>query len=273
MFIQSAAPGRPNRAIMMHEHTALSGQFARAFGNATFEAPSPLDLVVYVIANHDAGWAAFDRDPATDPSTELPYNVFQTPPVHILPTSTASPDYNQRHHPYCGLLSSMHTWGIYNGRYGFTTAGGLRSIADTDKPAIDAMLGVELDRQALLKSELARSTETKGWIDEAKLFQNYKLLQFCDLLAIYFNTLHAKARAAQAFTHVPMSQSQDATVTIKPIGDTTYALSPFPFASEMAQFAFAGRPITPGQHERDGGWTKVLSSTPAAWETFKLVAG
>ena len=137
MFIQSAPPGQPHGAIMMHDHAALSGQFARSFGNAGFEAPTPLDLVVYVIASHDAGWAAFDRDPATDPETGLPYTVFATPARHILPTSKGSPDYNERHHPYCGLLSSMHTWGIYNGRYGFTRAGRLARIAPkTNRPSM-----------------------------------------------------------------------------------------------------------------------------------------
>src|ERR1700730_17229882 len=95
MFVQSAPPGRPRRAIMMHDHAALSGQFARAHGNAEFEAPSPLDLVVYIVTNHDAGWADFDRDPVTDPQTGLPSTVFGTPAPHILSTSRGSADYNQ----------------------------------------------------------------------------------------------------------------------------------------------------------------------------------
>ncbi len=273
MFIQSAAPGRPNRAVMMHDHAALSGQFARAFGNDTFEPATPLDLVAYIIAGHDAGWAAFDRDPATDPQTGLPYSVFGTPAPLILPTSRGSPDYNERHHPYCGLLSSMHTWGIYNGRYGFAAAGRLNRISPDDKPAVDAMLAVELERQKRLKAALSRTPETAGWIEQDKLFQNYKLLQLCDLLAIYFNYVHAEARAEQTFTHVPLSRDRDTPVTIKPRGDGVYALSPFPFVVEGAEFAFAYRPITPGQHEREGGWAKVLRSTPTQWERFRLVAG
>jgi hypothetical protein len=273
MFIQSALPGQPNRAITMHDHAALSGQFARAFGNAAFEAATPLDLVVYVISHHDAGWAEFDRDPATDPETGLPYTVFSTPAKHILPTSRGSPDYNQRHDPYCGLLSSMHTWGIYNGRYGFSSAGRLNRIAPEDKPAVDAMLAVELERQKALKAELGRSPATAAWIEDAKLFQNYKLLQFCDLLAIYFNTKHTQARGEQTFTHVPTSRQSDVNVTIKPASQGVYALSPYPFAAEGAEFAFPSRPISPRQHERDGGWAKVLRTAPATWETFRLVTG
>jgi hypothetical protein len=272
MFIQSAPPGRPHRAIMMHDHAVLSGQFARAFGNAEFAAPSPLDLVVYIVTNHDAGWADFDRDPVTDPQTGLPFTVFGTPARHILPTSRGSPDYNQGHHPYCGLLSSMHTWGIYNGRYGFASTGRLNRIAPDEKPAVDAMLAVELERQAALKAELSRSTETASWVEEDRLFQNYKLLQFCDLLAIYYNTTHAEQRTEQTFTHVPITRDRDITVTIRPKSSGAYALSPFPFAVEGAEFAFAGRSLSPGQHEREGGWATLLARTPTEWETFRLVA-
>ena len=34
---------------------------------------SPLDLMIYVIGHHDAGWTEFDRDPVTDEKTGLPY--------------------------------------------------------------------------------------------------------------------------------------------------------------------------------------------------------
>ena len=79
MIIQTAPAGTPRLAIMMYEHTALCGQFARAFGNETFEPLAPLDLMVYVIAHHDAGWIEFDRDPVTDAKTGLPYNLIETP--------------------------------------------------------------------------------------------------------------------------------------------------------------------------------------------------
>ena len=36
VIIQTAPAGEPVRSIMMREHTALSGQFARAFGNDRF---------------------------------------------------------------------------------------------------------------------------------------------------------------------------------------------------------------------------------------------
>src|SRR5215469_9538815 len=166
MIIQTAPAGEPRLAIMMHEHTALAHQFARAFGNARFAPPDPNDLFCHVVLHHDAGWAAFDRDPASNPQTGLPYNLVETPPAHIVVTSRGSPDYNERHHPFCGLVSSMHSWGLYNGRYGLSDMVLIDKIPPHDRPLAQRMLDNELVRQKRLKDELARDAKTAGWIEE-----------------------------------------------------------------------------------------------------------
>jgi hypothetical protein len=272
MIIQSARAGSPHLAVMMHEHTALSGQFARAFGNEKFAPIEPAELVTYIISHHDAGWAEFDRDPATDPATNLPYNLVETPAQWITVTSRKSPDFNERHHPYCGLLSSMHSWGLYNGRYGLSKLVLIDRIPPHDRPLADTMLAGELARQARIKAELAKDAETAAWLDEPHLFQNYKQLQFCDTLALYFNRVHTAARLEQAFEHVPLNANEDVTVTIRPRGDGVYVLSPFPFAASGAEFAFAGRMIAPRAHEKHGGWPAALRAAPTRWEHFTLVA-
>src|SRR5690242_18421742 len=256
----------------MYEHTALAHQFAREFGNRAFEPAQPADLMCHVVLHHDAGWFEFDRDPATDPRTALPYNLVDTPPEHITVTSRRSPDYNQQHHPFCGLISSMHSWGLYNGRYGLSSMVLIDRIPAPDRPLAQRMLDNELERQKRLKAELARDGETAGWIEEAKLFQSYKQLQFFDTLALYFNRTHASERGESAFTHVPSSAKEDVTITVRPEGPGVYALSPWPFASEGGEFAYAGRHIAPGAHERQGGWPNALRQAPTVWERFRLVA-
>ena len=273
MIIQTAPVGHPRLAIMMHEHTALSAQFARAFGNDRFEPLAPLDVMTYVIGHHDAGWAELDRDPVTDEKTGLPYNLVETPARYITVTSRLSPDFNQRHHPYCGLLSSMHSWGLYNGRYGLSNLVLIDRIAAEDRHLADRMLAGELDRQKQLRAEIASNAASAGWLDEAHVFQNYKQLQFTDTLALYFNRTHQSERGEQAFEHVPVNALEDVTLTIRPQGAGVYALSPYPFACSGAELAFAGRPIEPRQHEPAGGWPAVLERTPTRWECFRLVAG
>lgn len=271
MIIQTAPAGAPRLAIMMYEHTALCGQFARAFGNDAFEPLAPLELMVYVVAHHDAGWAEFDRDPVTDEKTGLPYNLIETPAQYITVTSRLSPDFNQRRHPYCGLISSMHSWGLYNGRYGLSDHVLIKKFPEQELPLAERMLDGELARQKRLKEEIGKDPVQFAWLDEEKLFQNYKQLQFLDTLALYFNRVHPTERGSQTFAHVPLNTQKDTAVTIRPQEPGVYALSPFPFAASGAEFAFGGRHIRPHEHEASGGWLEVLRKAPTEWERFKLV--
>jgi hypothetical protein len=272
MIIQTAPAGTPRLAIMMYEHTALCGQFARAFGNEAFEPLAPLDLMVYVISHHDAGWIEFDHDPVTDKKTGLPYNLIETPAEYITVTSRLSPDFNERHHPFCGLISSMHSWGLYNGRYGLSNHVLIEQFPDKERPLAERMLDGELVRQKRLKEEIAKGAKLADRLDEKKLFQNYKQLQFVDTLALYFNRIHPSERREQTFQHVPRNAEEDVAVTIRPRDAGVYALAPFPFAPDNAEFAFAGRLISPRTHERNGGWTDLLKRTPTQWERFRLVS-
>jgi hypothetical protein len=272
MIIQTAPAATPHLAIMMHEHTALAGQFARAFGNERFEPAEPRELMVYVVSHHDAGWAEFDRDPATDAKTGLPYNLIETPAAHITVTSRKSPDFNERHHPFCGLMSSMHSWGLYNGRYGLSKLVLIEKFPPAERPLADHMLKGELERQERLKAKLAQDAETAGWIAEDRLFQNYKQLQFFDTLALYFNRIHPDARTEQEFEHVPLDARRDTSVRIRPRAAGVYELSPYPFAADNAEFAYGGRLIAREHRDADDGWSAGLAKIPTQWESFRLTA-
>jgi hypothetical protein len=133
------------------------------------------------------------------------------------------------------------------------------------------MLDGELDRQKRLKAELSQDPKTSGWIEEKRLFQSYKQLQFFDTLALYFNRTHPSERGEVKFEHVPSNAGEDASITVRPRDPGVYELSPYPFAAHSAEYAFAGRPIEPGQHEKNGGWSSVLAKAPTVWERFRLV--
>src|ERR671928_214790 len=196
MIIQTAPQGSPRLAITMDEHTALAGSFARAFGNAQFEPVEPRDIMLYVISHHDKGWVEFDAAPKIDPKTGLPYNLVDTPAEYITRTSAASPEFHEKHHPYAALISSMHSWGLYNGRYGTSDKVLINTIPQEQRHLADRMLEAELERQARLKAELAKDPEAAKWVEDEHLFQNYRQLQFFDTFALYFNRDHERARAS-----------------------------------------------------------------------------
>ena len=124
----------------------------------------------------------------------------RTPTPENMRTNELSPEYNEAHHPYCGLISSMHSWGLYHKRYGFSRFV-VRARTTTSitvktqyQPAIDALLANELARQERLKAYLATNPGMAAFVQDKKVLQNYKLLQFFDTLALYFNLYHAAER-------------------------------------------------------------------------------
>ena len=154
MIIQSAPEGEASgkRFVMkLAEHLELVGQFAENLGNRKFAAPEPREEFLYACRWHDKGWQDLDDNPPLNPDTGLPYNLVETPLPVILLTSARSPEHNEAHHPYCGLIDSMHIWGLYNGRYGMSDKVLIDMIPDQHRVLADGMLDNEYQRQQRLR--------------------------------------------------------------------------------------------------------------------------
>jgi hypothetical protein len=278
MMVQTAPQGEPHFVITMKEHMDFCGQLARAFGNDRFERLHPYEEVLYAVDNHDRGWDDYDVNPGIDPNTHLPYLMSRTPAVASVKTNRGSPDFNEAHHPYCGLLSSMHTWGLYNRRYGFTqfvvrTRNTVSIIvSDPNRPMVDNMLADEVERQERLKLELAKNSATRPWLEEKHLFQNYKQLTFFDTLALYFHLYHASERGEEVYIHVPVTAEGDSNVTVKKIDDRTYSLDPFPFAGDTLKLSCRGRYARPFADDFPADKVgDALAGMPADMQTYQLV--
>jgi Protein of unknown function (DUF3891) len=271
MIVQSAPPGEPRFVIKLAEHTAFAGALARAFGNDAFEPVRAREEMLYVIDHHDDGWAEFDDAPQCDPATGLPYHLTDTPRAIALATAMRSPELNEAHHPFCGLLSSMHIWGLYNGRYGYSDKVLVSDIPMAYRARFDAMLDGQLQRQARLKAQLAGDPATSEWVEDAALFQSYKQLQFFDTLALYFNCTHEGARCRADFRHVPQSAEEDVTVTAEPAGDGRYRFKPFPWARDGIEVSFEGRYVAPDRAATEVELSQALGRAKTETQTVRFV--
>jgi hypothetical protein len=270
MIVQSTPEGKPHFVIEQVDHCRMSGQLAKKFGNADFNTPVPHDLLTYIVAHHDEGWEAVDALREQSPTTGLPHHLTQTPLPYLVKTSKASPDFNEVYHAFCGLLSSMHTYGLFNGRYGLSDFIFIDKIAPENKSAVTDMLNAELERQARLKNELSSNAGTAAWVAEAALMNNYKLLQFFDTLSLYFHTTQAEARGETKFLNVPDGKGTDHTVTITPREDGAYALSPWVFEGDSLEAFVEGRYISAQPPSTD--FRPIFDSTPKEKQAYKLVA-
>jgi hypothetical protein len=270
MIVQSATPGRPHFVIDQLEHTALAGRFAAAWGNHAFAPLTPRRPMLHLIAHHDDGWDVVDAAIGRDPRTGLPWNLVDTPIPSLLMSSSRGPDLNTAHHLYCGLLSSMHTVGLYNGRYGLSDKIFVERAPAEHRPALDELVARELRRQEHLKAKLAEDPRTAAWIDDVLLFHNYKLLQFFDTFSLYFNCTPDEARGTALFRNVPRSPADDVTLTVERLAPGSYSVTPWPFSARELRFTCAGRFMEPQPEGTD--MPSALASTPIQEERFQLVA-
>ncbi len=268
MIVQTPLDGR-HFVIAMHQHTAFAGSLAATFGNESFDAIWPADPMQFVVDHHDHGWAELDAEAPMDPNTGLPYNLTATPLNQIVATSAGSPEFNEKHHPFSGLISSMHTAGLYNGRYGMSDKIFLDQISSELRPEVDAMLEIEQERQDRLRSEL--EAEDPAIATDSCVLTAYKQLQFFDTFSLYLHMSPPGQRGAATFNNLPKSAGEDVSVTVTEHEGSIYALDPFPFAIDGLELHTEGRYLTPQPMGTD--LAELLAATDVSVQTVQLVAG
>ena len=269
MIVQSRTGAGTAQVIAMTDHLNLVDQFAEAFGNEQFQPQGPRELLRFAIAHHDQGWEEVDQRIPMDESTGLPCNLLQTPLDDMLASGPASADFNEAHHPWCGLLVSMHVFGLYKGRYGLSDKIVVEALPEAVRPRFDAMLEGEVARQERLKQSLADDPDLADSVQPEALFQSYKLLQFFDTLALYFCMAADELREESTFLNVPQDQHSDTSIKVTPLGAGEYRIAPFPFAGDEQEFALNSKSIPPQAPGTD--IQKVLANPQQAPERLRLV--
>ena len=270
MIVQNGEEGKGSLVIQQREHAMLALRFARKWGNGEFSELHPKELMEFVVEHHDEGWNEVDPKLGLNADTGLPYSLIQTPFEHLMETGPGGPSYAEARHPYCGLLVSMHTYGLYNGRYGMSDKVFVKMLPEGKKEVADAMLGQELARQERLRKELSEDAAFSELAGEQELFHNYKLLQFFDTLALYFNCTPESERSPSTFLNVPVKPGVDTEVRIERLGEGVYGLSPYPFSEEPAEFHYDGQRIRP-QNDADA-LQSAMDNTPLERENIRFVA-
>ena len=268
MILQNQTKGHP-LVISQESHMNLAGELARVFGNDRFVPLAPHDEMMFTIENHDHGWRSTDDKLGFNQTTGLPFNLVETPVEELLTTGPRSVDYCQAWHPFSGLLVSMHTYGLYTGRYGMSDKIYVDAVSAKDKPAVEAMLKNELKRQEALREQLEQNETWKPWVTDEMLFYNYKRLQFFDTLSLYFNTNADPIRETSIYTKVPLNISQDVDIKVTPIQQGIYAVDPFPFKENGITISMDILNIKPqSSHVALGD---IKDALPTQTETIKLV--
>lgn len=95
-------------AIGQLSHAWLSGQLARAWGNARFGAVEPREEIALGAEQHDIGWALFDLEPRLNPDTGLPRSFLEVTVEDHLAIWRGAPDRLRSQSLHAALVVSLH---------------------------------------------------------------------------------------------------------------------------------------------------------------------
>ncbi len=205
-------------------HAWVSGQLARAWGNARFGDLEPYEEVCLAAEQHDIGMAVWDLAPTFNAETGLPHSFIEMPISAHLPLWREAPRRLLRQSRYAALLTSMHGVRLYGLR-------DLDRLPEEDAASIREFVDAERRWQA----ELAASLQTDPAVGlraagEPQITRNSQLIWAWD----YMSLAMCLGWPPCAVADVPTA-SEPVSLAMRP-GDSAgqVVVDPWPFRHERA---------------------------------------
>jgi hypothetical protein len=227
-------------AIGQPSHAWLSGQLARAWGNARFGSLDPYEELCLAAEQHDIGMADWDLVPSRNPQTGRPHSFIEMPIEVHMQLWREAPRRLLAQSRYAALLVSMHGMRLYEMR-------DLSRLSAADAAAVTDFLATSRAFQRELAASLG--------VDDAQLRRNSDLIWTWDFLslALCLDWAPCKAKA------VPSAEGP-VELTLAPDG----TLEPWPFTKQAVSLRVEGRRLTE-RYDADQKLAAALAS--ARWET------
>jgi hypothetical protein len=235
-------------AIGQASHAWVSGQLARAWGNADFPAPDPREEVCLAADQHDVGMAQWDLAPERHPGTGLPKQFFELERRTHLGLWSQAPQRLLTQSRYAALLVSLHGTGLYE-----------RFPPRTDDPEIARAVAAYHAGQQALQDELAAQVGATP----AELRRNQALMAAWDDLSLAL----CMARAPRSVPEVPCRAGRT-TVMLADGGDH-HTLDPWPLTADAVEVRAEGRRLA-GRFADDASLHAALGAAPVVTLRFTL---
>ncbi len=233
-------------AITQPAHAWLAGQAARAWGNAEFAAPEPLEDVCLGTAQHDVAWSDYDRRPPLraeagraasfiEAPTRERHVIWHDAPARVLAQS-----------PWAALLVSLHGTNIHT-----------RYIDPSFLPGDEAALIARyLGEQRALQDRLIALLGT----DRARAERQGELL-FC-LDALSLSLCHG-------WPERELPPVDGAVVHYRPAGERQATLDPWPLRADRLELTLHARTFTE-RFADEAALHAALGAKPYQARTFIL---
>jgi hypothetical protein len=222
-------------AVTQPAHAWVSGQLARAWGNARFGAVEPWEEVCLGAEQHDVGMTDWELAPTLNPATGLPHSFMEMDlHIHLALWSSAA-DRVRPQSRYAALLVSLHGSALYE----------RRDVSRLDSDAADRVRAFLAGQREL--QERLRPPEAT----DADIARNRRLVWTWDSLSLglLLDWAPFELRA------VPTAEEPvDVAVTEE-------TLDPWPFAAEEVTVRAEARRLA-GRYDDEAAMRSALAHSP-----------
>jgi hypothetical protein len=254
------------------DHARLAGAVAAHWGNDVFTVSEPRTNVLLGVNAHDDGWALRDASPSITKqgkpsafSVELvgKYSAFEEIDLQdYLNVRERAVAQVATKDAYAALLVSKHTYNLLTARADRST------IAPDQLPLLDAFL----DRQRALQSDLFAAIRsnpafTEADTSDATVEDNFRLLQACDNMSLLACVDFA---APATLLHPLPTHTGHQEITVTPLGERTFRLTPWPLNEEKITIDFPARHVTGKTFASSSELAALFAAAPIETLTLTL---
>jgi hypothetical protein len=240
-------------------HAWVSGQLARAWGNAAFGDVEPWEDVGLGAEQHDLGWAAWEERPTRHPKTGRPRRFFEMPTAEHVAIWRGASRRALTQGRYAALLVSLHLTGLYE-RHDYS--------ADTPDEAAAAreLVAEEREIQNQLLASLQSDPRYARYASTEVVRRNQRLVAIWDRLSLF---LCGSVRAPQTIDGVPTADGTT-TLEVTPVEreHERLTVTPWPFRESRVTIAFDARKLAATAFADDAHFREALAQ--ASWLSIEL---
>jgi hypothetical protein len=240
-------------------HAWVSGQLARAWGNAVFGAVEPRDDVGLGAEQHDLGWAGWEQSPTRHPKTGRPHRFFEMPTAEHVAIWRGASRRALTQGRYAALLVSLHLTGLYE-RHDYS--------ADSPDEAAAAreLVAEEREVQNELLASLRADPRYASFTTTEIVRRNRRLVAIWDRLSLL---LCGGAAAPQTLDGVPTANGET-TLRLAPVeGEAEhFGLTPWPFRDARVTIGFDARCLATSPFSDDAQLHEALAHAP--WLSIEI---
>lgn len=257
--------------IRQTDHAALSGFFAREWGNELFKRPEPFDSFLFAASEHDNGWREWELAPQVDPKAHLPYSFMSIPTEQHIALYQRGIERILKADRYAGLLVSMHCAGLYDRTRATIPGFSAKYVKSAETELVNGFLQSLKLQQLRLKVDLRADPVMKNYSQDKTVETNSRRLEALDRLSLYFCLAPLQDAVMEG---VPVDdQGSDVDWELHPEPNNVVSLSPYPFRREPLEVSILARRVPKRLYTDSTHLQKTLAQAPYTAINFTLRAG